>query len=156
MRIVGSAGGFSQTKDPREIAYFKAHAALGQEILVLDILDTFPTYFAFLDNLPDYVACLVPPPASSPVAGRTRSQSHGPLPSYPLPGSMPPAARHVAGARRPRRGRRDPGPPSPADTSHSSLDGSDRDLVSPALLNAQADLAPHRWGGSRGRHARGV
>ena len=56
---------------------------------------------------------------------------------------------------RPRRGRRDPRPPSTADTSHSSFDGSDSDLhiVSAALLTSQADLVPRR-GGFRGRRAR--
>ena len=66
------------------------------------------------------------------------------LPSSPL--APCPAAHPVAGALRPPRGLRFPQPPSPAATSPSSFDDSDRDLALAALLDAQADLVPRRRG----------
>jgi hypothetical protein len=67
------------------------------------------------------------------------------------------AACKVASACRLRRGRWDPGLPSPGDTSDPSFYGSDSDL--PVVLAAllKADLVPSRGqGGFCGRRARGV
>ena len=102
------------------------------------------------------MACLVTPPASLLVAGRTRSHSRGRTPALQSLGALPNVAHPVAGAHSPPRGQRVPSPASPAASSPSSFDDSDRDLALAALLDAQADLVPSRRGGPRGRRARGV
>ena len=118
----------------------------GEGLLVLDVFDSFPRIRpAFLTSW--HVLSLLQPPCRSQAALAVTLVA-ALLPSSPL--APCPAAHPVAGALRPPRGLRFPQPPSPAATSPSSFDDSDRDLALTALLDAQADLVPRRHGGPRG------
>ena len=89
----GETGSFILIHEATTISFWTTTATNKEGLLVLDVFDSFPTYFADSTSLPDFVACLVTPPASLPVAGPTRSRSSGRPPALQSPGALPPLSR---------------------------------------------------------------